>query len=625
MKMVYRTLLCIVAVSAVIAPAGALAQELAADHAGNKLVTVPAGSFRMGADADALSSNIREGFGVTSLRPADGDFDETPAHTVHITHSFRMATTEVTVEQYREFDPTYVPDAAYPQYAAGLSYIQASAYCVWLSKRERKPYRLPTEAEWEYAARAGGTKVFGQSDTPPKVDTPNAWGLSNLGSGRPEWVFDWYGPYQREAQTNPVGPVSGYARVVRGGGLDFRRSKTEAVYTAAAPYFERAATRASMAPTFQSHEGNIGFRVVQAPMPTARPYAAQPLCFQTAVKQTPDRVQDGPDASKPWLHMIELFPNLQGKSMPNVGWQLGLSRGLGIAYHNSAIQQMPNGDTLAAYYNTPNQEDDPDQTVLTMRRRAGSETWDMPEPWPYFADAANAAPVIWNDSGKVWFFWGTPRLIGAWPFAYMTSGDNGVTWSEVHFPHFDAPIGRYVPQPINSVVRTADGTILLPTDSTGKDATGNGSISAVWGTHDDGETWYDTGGRTGGRHTTIVLAKDGSILGFGGKNSNIDGRMRVAVSNDGGNTWQKSKTPFDELMSGERPSAIRLKSGRLFFVANFNPKPEKHIHKDGAYVALSDDDGKTWTMKPLPSNVLTVGYTTATQGADGVTHLQLPA
>jgi hypothetical protein len=95
----------------------------------------------------------------------------------------------------------------------------------------------------------------------------------------------------------------------------------------------------------------------------------------------------------------------------------------------------------------------------------------------------------------------------------------------------------------------------------------------------------------------------------------------LATSSDGGRTWVKSKTPFDELLSGERPSVIRLASGRLFFVADANPMHQKHIHKDGAYVALSEDDGKTWVMKPLPGNILTVGYTTATEGPDGVIHV----
>jgi formylglycine-generating enzyme required for sulfatase activity len=597
------------------------AQRAMQNKSGIRMVEVRAGTFRMGADAEALPASVRDGLGVMSERPAHGDFDEVPAHEVRITHAFAMSETEVTAEQFREFDPAYKGNPRFPGYAAGVSWQQAMYYCAWLSRREGKPYRLPTEAEWEYAARAGGTKIFGNSDTPLKMDEANAWGLENLGVGRPEWVLDWYGPYSAAAQTNPVGAAPGWARVVRGGGLDFRKNKAGGIYPAGAPYFERAANRASMAPSFASPEGNIGFRVVQAPMPTSAPTPPRRYFFETAVKQTADRAGAGPDPAKPWMRMHELFPDIGERSMPEVGWKIGLARGLGVTYHNSAIQEMPNGDMLAAYYNSPKLEDDPDQTVLIMRRRAGSETWDMPEPWPYFADATNAAPVIWNDRGKVWFFWGQPRLIGAWPFAFTTSTDNGVTWSAVEFPKFTAPIGRYISQPINSVVRTSDGTILLPTDSTGRDATGNGSISVVWGSHDDGKTWYDTGGRTGGRHTTIVMSKSGEILGFGGKNSSIDGKMPLSISKDGGKTWQKQATPFDPLASGERPSVMRLKSGRLFFVADFNPNHQKHIHKDGAYVALSDDDGKTWTMKRLPADILTVGYTTATQGADGVIHV----
>jgi YD repeat-containing protein len=265
---------------------------------------------------------------------------------------------------------------------------------------------------------------------------------------------------------------------------------------------------------------------------------------------------------------------------------------------------------------------------MVMRRRAGTNDWEMPEPFPIFADAGLAGPVLWNDpkfraqpGGRTWFFWGFARLIGAPPFAFATSTDNGVTWSAAHFPQFPAPIGRYVSQPINSIVRGPNGAIYIPTDSTGKDSDGNGSISAVWKSPDDGQTWSDTGGRTAGRHTTIVFAHNGDLLGFGGKNSNIDGRMPLATSHDDGRTWTKSKLPFDPLASGERPSVIRLSDGKLFFVADFNPNHQKHIHKDGAYVALSSDDGKTWTIKRLPSNILTVGYTTATQGPDGIIHI----
>jgi len=594
-------------------------------------VVVPTGSFLMGADSNPLPDSVTKGFGVMSTRPDHGDFDELPTHLVHISKAFRMGITEVTPAEYRLFDPSYVASESTVAYAAGVSWYQAVAYCTWLSKKTGKSWRLPTEAEWEYAARAGGKGIFGNSDVMPKPDVANAYGLANMHVGRPEWTLDWYAPYQRGEQTDPFGAAAGYTKVVRGGGLDFRHTATKTTpdlnVPATASYFSRASNRASIAPAYASKSGNIGFRVVQAPPVTTKPTREQRFFFETAVKQQSllgGAPISGPDPAKPWYHTHNLFPNLQGKSMSGVGWKLGLAPGLGVNYHNTAIQQLPNGDLLAAYYNTPANEDDPDQTILIMRRRAGSEDWDMPEPWPAFADASLAAPVIWNDPahpGKIWLFWGFPRLIGAGPFCYATSNDNGATWSQVIFPYFPKLIGRYVSQPINSVVRAKDGTIYLPTDSTGKDADGNGSISAVWATKDEGKTWYDTGGRTAGRHTTLVIAKNGDLLGFGGKNSNIEGRMPLARSTDGGKTWKKSKTPFDQLLSGERPSVIRLASGCLFFVSDYNPRNEKHIHKDGAYVALSDDDGATWTIKSLPSDILTVGYTTATQGFDGVIHV----
>jgi formylglycine-generating enzyme required for sulfatase activity len=584
------------------------------------MARIPAGSFIMGADAQALSSAVVNGFGVMSSRPIHGDFDEHPVHRVTLIHGFAIATRLITVAEFQKFDPAYKPVAAHPDYAAGISYEQAVAFCAWLSKKEGKPYRLPTEAEWEYTARAGHQTPFFTGDTPPVPGQANRWGVV-IGEGTPEWVADWYAPYTSGPQIDPTGPLHGHFRAVRGGGLDFRKSKPGEDYPAMAPYFARSANRASMAPSYESKQGNIGFRVVQAPMPRPHPSPDAEHFFETGVKQTAVALNLGPDPAKPFYHVHQLFPNLNGKSMPEVGWRLGLARGLGINYHNSAVQVLSNGDVIAAYYNTPNKEDDPDQTILIMRRRAGAEDWDMPEPWPYFADAACAAPVFWNDHGRLWLFFGFPRLIGAPPFAYTTSDDNGVTWSPIEFPHFTAPIGRYVSQPINSIVRTKDGTILIPTDSTGRDADGNGSISAVWGTHDNGKTWYDTGGRTAGRHTTIVIARNGDILGFGGKNSAIDGHMPLATSSDGGKTWRKSATPFDELLSGERPSVIRLASGRLFFVADYNPSHQKHIHKDGAFVALSDDDGKTWKEKRLPADILTVGYVTATQGPDGVIHI----
>jgi hypothetical protein len=170
----------------------------------------------------------------------------------------------------------------------------------------------------------------------------------------------------------------------------------------------------------------------------------------------------------------------------------------------------------------------------------------------------------------------------------------------------DSSVTDFTPQPINSIVRDNHGTIFLPVDA-------KGAASVLFASDDDGKTWRDTGGRTGGRHTTIVLGKDNSLIGFGGKDSNIDGFMPKSISKDGGKTYIKSKTPFPALSSGQRPSMIRLASGRLFFVSDLIPR------MSGAFVALSDDEGETWRRRNLPVN--TVGYATAAQAPNGIIHL----
>ena len=594
-----------------------LAAPSARNSVGMTMVRIEPGSFEMGVDSVPLPKSLTDGAnGVVYDRTSDaGDYDESPVHKVTIAHSFLMSDTEVTIAQFQQFRPEYRGNPAYAPYASGVSWHDAVAFCRWLGAREAKPYRLPTEAEWEYACRAGSSTPFSSGAQPPAPETPNAWGLKNMHTGVAEWVLDWHGLYPRQPQTDPVGPSWGVAKVVRGGGLDYRASKTDGGkhLPAELPYYARSANRASVAPVFASPTAPIGFRVVQAEMPATRPAPYVPPFFSQAVKQDTPDLRAGPDPAKPYYHTRPMFPNLGSRNMRDIGWKIGFQPGLGVAYHNSAVQVLHNGDMIAAYYNTPQYEDDPDQTILTMRLRYGTEDWDMPEPWPDFADASDAAPVFWNDRGKLWFFWGSPRLLGGPPFQFMTSTDNGATWSAVEYPNLQGPIGKFTPQPINSIVRAKDGAIYLPVD-------GAGSTSVLFASQDDGKTWIDTGGRTAGRHTTLVLGKDGALLGFGGKNSNIDGFMPKAVSRDGGKTYEKSKTPFKPLGSGQRPSIIRLASGKLFFVADLFDKKKLGPAGAGAFVALSDDDGATWTTRQLPG-IVTVGYTTATQAPNGVIHI----
>jgi formylglycine-generating enzyme required for sulfatase activity len=577
------------------------AEDSSVNSLGMALVGVPAGSFEMGVDSTPFAKDMITGVSgvVYDRTSADGDYDERPVHKVTLTHAFWIGATEVTIEQFRQFRPDFSGNPYFAPYASGVSWYDATAFCEWLSKKERKTYRLPTEAEWEYAARR----------------EPALPGLKNMHGGVAEWVADWHGLYPRASQTDPVGPALGIARVVRGGGLDHHESKSDGGkrLPAEMAYYARSANRAGMAPNFASANGNIGFRVVQAELPKTAQLPYQRPFFQEAVKQDHPDLKAGPNPAKPYYHRRELFPNLKGRDMRTVGWKLGFAPGLGSVYHNSAVQVCDNGDLIAAYYNTPKYEDDPDQTIMTMRLRYGAEDWDMPEPWPDFPDADDAAPVFWNERGKMWFFWGSPRLLGGPPFQFMTSTDNGANWSAVEFPRLEGAVGPFTPQPINSVVRDSNDVIFLPVD-------GAGSTAVLFASKDDGKTWYDTGGRTAGRHTTLVLGRDGALIGFGGKNSNIDGFMPKVVSRDGGKTYLKSKTPFRPLGSGQRPSIIRLASGRLFFVADLFDKKKLGPEGAGAFVALSDDDGETWKTRQLP-NIVTVGYVTATQAPNGVIHM----
>jgi formylglycine-generating enzyme required for sulfatase activity len=226
-------------------------------------VLIPGGSFLMGSPADE----------------ADRADDEGPQHKVDL-GSFYLCTTETTlrlflayyeetgtaqkdfveVQEAQKNTETASPDGVNaisgptPVYgdltmgydkkhpAMGMSWHNAQTYCAWLSQKTGKEYRLPTEAEWEYAARAGSTSLYGFGDDPKKLDEyawyegnidfgprevgtkkPNAWGFYDMLGNVREWVQDFYSPtaYAEAAQANPAvnptGPATGKVHVARGG------------------------------------------------------------------------------------------------------------------------------------------------------------------------------------------------------------------------------------------------------------------------------------------------------------------------------------------------------------------------------------------------------------------------
>jgi formylglycine-generating enzyme required for sulfatase activity len=182
---------------------------------------------------------------------ADAEADEKPRHRVRITKGFWLGETPVTVAAYKRFigerpaSKMPPPPDFNPQWSkadepvVSVTWYEAKAYCEWAGGR------LPTEAEWEYAARGGknglkypwgneiapenanyaGCKWKGTS--PVRSYPPNAWGLYDMTGNVWEWTADWYGkdyyatlPSDKPTE-NPRGPQSGMVRVIRGGSWYF--------------------------------------------------------------------------------------------------------------------------------------------------------------------------------------------------------------------------------------------------------------------------------------------------------------------------------------------------------------------------------------------------------------------
>jgi len=183
---------------------------------GMKFVRIDPGSFRMGSD--------------------DKDADEKPAHMVTLSKGFYLQTTEVTQSQWEAVmgtNPSHFKGPDRP--VETVSWEDAKEFLKKLNAKEKDSrYRLPSEAEWECACRAGGQEPdeaanldevawWGKNSNgtthPVGQKKPNAWGLFDMRGNVWEWLEDWYdsGAYARGQRLDPAGPGSGGSRVVRGG------------------------------------------------------------------------------------------------------------------------------------------------------------------------------------------------------------------------------------------------------------------------------------------------------------------------------------------------------------------------------------------------------------------------
>ena len=243
------------------------------------LIKIQGGTFKMGSkDSDGLA-----------------DVDEQKEHTVNL-NTFEISKFEVTVWEWKQFikankmkmpeKPTWGWQDNYP--INGVTWNEAIAYCNWLIKKEKlqpvytkkgpnfvcnfnaNGYRLPTEAEWEFAAKGGASsksfKYSGSNNldevawhkgnskgTPHTVGTklPNELGVYDMSGNVWEWCWDWYNKdfYKLEKGDNPRGPEMGERRSVRGGSWDSQQN------------YVRPANRISTEPN-KTHEF-YGFRVVR--------------------------------------------------------------------------------------------------------------------------------------------------------------------------------------------------------------------------------------------------------------------------------------------------------------------------------------------------------------------------
>ena len=195
---------------------------------------IPAGTFTMGSPTNELGR----------------DSDEIQ-HQVTLTQAYYMQTTEVTQGQWRSVmgsNPSDFANCGDNCPVENVSWDDIQSFITAMNQRGDGTYRLPTEAEWEYAARAGSTSAFangGISVTDcsydPNLDAmgwycgnasstthsvggkqPNAWGLYDMHGNVWEWCQDWYGGYPTGAVTDPTGPSSGSDRVLRGGSWSYR-------------------------------------------------------------------------------------------------------------------------------------------------------------------------------------------------------------------------------------------------------------------------------------------------------------------------------------------------------------------------------------------------------------------
>ena len=193
----------------------------------------------------------------------NGQDDEKPVHEVWV-EAFWIGTYPVTNRDFQQFRAFETPRSPLEP-VTHVSWYDSAAYCEWLSEESGRHYRLPTEAEWEYAARSGSQEntypwgkhkiavdsYFETGPAPVGTFDANEFGIYDMGLNVHEWCSDWYDAdyYKNSPTKNPQGPATGKRRSSRGGSWRHQIKIT------------RCAARSSIPPDFKY--ADYGFRVVR--------------------------------------------------------------------------------------------------------------------------------------------------------------------------------------------------------------------------------------------------------------------------------------------------------------------------------------------------------------------------
>lgn len=579
---------------------------------GMKMISIPEGKFLMGS----------AGYGE--------NYDESPAHAVRISKFFNIAATEVTNAQYELFDPEHKKLRGKRGFSIDddeavifVNYTETLAFCKWLSKKEGKTYRLPTEAEWEYACRANTFTAYSTGDALPKeyqknqemvwspkpvslkvaIAPPNGWGLYDMHGNVEEWCYDWYGPYEDSMQTDPAGRVTGLFRVTRGGS-----HSTPLRYL-------RSANRMGMIPEDKSWL--VGFRVVQVELPSAKPLPSPlpPFNMQKVQQTTYKWVkQEKPVFMEPvnYIHKPLAEPQVPFYTHN----------------HCPAVTFCTNGDLLAIWFSTDD-EAGREMTILASRLRAGQKEWDKPSLFFKVPDRNMTGSSLFTDKTGNMYYMNGVETAGSWQNLAMvlrTSKDNGATWSASEMA---VPEHAMRNQVIASMFQSREGWLIQVGDAT----PGGEGGTAIHISKDKGKTWYNpytnstvpdykegkSGGLIAGIHAGVVQLKNGDLMAFG-RGNNIEGkngsgpRMPMSISKDMGKSWTYSASEFPPIAGGQRLVLRRLNEGPILLVSFTNHPEDKKkgiLFKDernneftgyGMFAAISYDEGKTWPMKKLLTN-----------------------